>query len=57
MKEGDQVALGNLTVTLVKLPRSSGRSRPRALVSIDGAQQWVHVDELKEIPDERRDEV
>jgi hypothetical protein len=52
MKEGDQVALGNLTVTLVKLPRSAGRSRPRALVSIDGAQQWVFMDELKELPDE-----
>lgn len=51
MKEGDKVALGNLTVTLLKLPRSAGRSRPRALVSIDGTEKWVQLDELKSLSD------
>lgn len=49
MKEGQQAALGNLTVFVVKLPRSEGRKRPRALVNIDGTERWVSLEELKDL--------
>lgn len=35
--------------TIVQLPRSIGRKRPRVLVaSLDG-ESWIHLDELKKI--------
>ena len=36
--------------TIVQLPRSVGRKRPRALVASLGAQEWLHLDELALAP-------
>lgn len=33
--------------TVVQLPRSIGRKRPRALVASLGGEAWVPLDELK----------
>jgi hypothetical protein len=33
--------------TVVQLPRSIGRKRPRALVASLGGETWVPLDELK----------
>ena len=53
MKEGSTVLLPDGSqATLIRLPQSKGRKRPRALVSIGGNEVWVFVDELKEVPDE-----
>jgi hypothetical protein len=35
--------------TVVQLPRSVGRKRPRALVASLGGESWLHVDELKKV--------
>jgi hypothetical protein len=50
MTEGDPVVLTDGTQgTLLKLPRSEGRKRPRALVQLLNEQRWVHLDELKTV--------
>lgn len=50
VNEGDPVLLIDGTQgTLLKLPRSEGRKRPRALVQLLSEQRWVHLDELKAI--------
>lgn len=49
MDVGDEVTLFNessVRGVIAQLPRSEGRKRPRALVSFEGGQRWVHVDEL-----------
>jgi hypothetical protein len=35
--------------TIVQLPRSIGRKRPRALVASLTGETWVHLDELKKV--------
>ncbi len=40
----------NFRGTLVQLPRSVGRKRPRALVASLNGEAWVHLDELASAP-------
>jgi hypothetical protein len=35
--------------TIVQLPRSIGRKRPRALVASLGGETWVPLDELRKV--------
>jgi hypothetical protein len=35
--------------TIVQLPRSIGRKRPRALVATLSGESWVPLDELKKV--------
>jgi hypothetical protein len=56
MSAGDSVtklADDSFRGTIIRLPRSVGRKRPRALVaSLDG-ESWIHLDELKKVePDQ-----
>lgn len=50
MTAGDPVTLAedrSVKATIVRLPRSEGRKRPRVLIKTDqGVEMWVHVDEL-----------
>ena len=43
----------NFRGTVVQLPRSVGRKRPRALVASLGGEQWLHLDELRPTPNEQ----
>lgn len=55
MEVGDTVALvGNEAFrgTIVQMPRSVGRKRPRALVQSLQGQQWLFIDELKKVESE-----
>lgn len=38
--------------TVVQLPRSIGRSRPRAQIASVNGNEWLHVDELLPAPKE-----
>ncbi len=52
MSVGDTVTkLGDDTFrgTIVQLPRSVGRKRPRALVASLGGEAWMPLDELKKV--------
>ena len=40
----------NFRGTVIQLPRSVGRKRPRALVASLGGEQWVPLDELRPAP-------
>lgn len=40
----------NFRGTIIQLPRSVGRKRPRALVASLGGEQWLHLDELRPAP-------
>lgn len=42
----------NFRGTLVQLPRSVGRKRPRALVASLGGEQWIPLDELRPAAEE-----
>jgi len=50
MQPGDPVTLVSdraVKATIIRLPRSEGRNRPRVLIKTDqGVEMWVHVDEL-----------
>lgn len=55
MEPGDTVTLASdmtFRGTLVRLPRSVGRKRPRALVQSQLGEQWIPVDELRPAPTE-----
>ena len=53
MESGKPALLGTEQVLVLKLPRSEGRKRPRALVQkANGDEMWVFMDELKEVPNE-----
>ena len=55
MDVGDTVTLVNNDVfrgTIVQMPRSVGRKRPRALVQSLQGQQWMFIDELKKVESE-----
>lgn len=55
MNVGDTVALTvdpNFRGTLVQLPRSVGRKRPRVLVQYQGGEKWFFMDELVEAKNE-----
>ena len=50
MEIGDTVTKTSDTTfrgTVIQLPRSVGRKRPRALVASLGGEQWLHLDELR----------
>jgi hypothetical protein len=52
MNVGDTVSTvvdPNFRGTVVQLPRSVGRKRPRALVQYQGGERWFFMDELKEV--------
>ncbi len=52
MDVGDTVTKANddsFRGTIIQLPRSSGRKRPRALVATLSGESWVHLDELKKV--------
>jgi hypothetical protein len=52
METGDTVTLAadpDFRGTILQMPRSVGRKRPRALVGFHGGERWVHVDELKPV--------
>lgn len=50
MEIGDAVILPDGSQgTITQLPRSVGRKRPRVLVNTLSGEQWVHLDELKEV--------
>lgn len=52
MEPGDTVTLASdmtFRGTLVRLPRSVGRKRPRALVQSQLGEQWIPVDELRPV--------
>jgi len=38
--------------TIVQLPRSIGRKRPRALVASLAGQEWMPIDELRRVESE-----
>lgn len=50
MTLGDEVKLNyapDVTGTIVKMPRSEGRKRPRCVIRTpEGDERWVHLDEL-----------
>lgn len=53
MEIGDAVILPDGSQgTIMQMPRSVGRKRPRVLVNALSGEQWVHLDELKEVPRE-----
>ena len=55
MDVGDTVTLASdsdFRGTLVKLPASIGRKRPRALVQSTLGEQWYHLDELRKAPED-----
>ena len=52
MEPGDTVTLASDTTfrgTLVRMPRSVGRSQPRALVQSQLGEQWIPVDQLRPV--------
>ena len=55
MNPGDKVMCRGELAVLLKLPRSAGRAKARALVRMLLGEQWVPVDELK--PVEQKDMV
>lgn len=55
METGDTVTLttdSDFRGTILQMPRSVGRKRPRALVGYQGGERWIHVDELKKVENE-----
>ncbi len=54
MSVGDTVGLAldpQFRGTVVQLPRSTGRKRPRALVQYQGGEKWFFMDELVAVSD------
>jgi hypothetical protein len=52
METGDTVTLttdSDFRGTILQMPRSVGRKRPRALVGFQGGERWIHVDELRPV--------
>lgn len=39
--------------TVVQMPRSVGRKRPRALIASLGGEAWVFLDELRKVDPEQ----
>lgn len=58
MDVGDTVTKAsdaNFRGTIVQLPRSVGRKRPRALVASLTGEAWVFVDELRKVESDGSD--
>ncbi len=56
MEVGDTVALASdkdFRGTVVKLPGSIGRKRPRVLIRTISGEQWLYMDELVAIQPEQ----
>lgn len=56
MEVGDTVSLASdktFLGTVVKVPASVGRKRPRVLVRSQSGEQWFHMDELVAVTPEQ----
>lgn len=55
MTLGDRVCLADapyIQGTIIRLPRSEGRKRPRCVIQTDDGERWFFLDELKPVTDD-----